>query len=81
MSRADTSQVRTCPLSHCAAEIRQLVDEECHHDLARLAPGMLMMAYVESDNATETWEVVEVGSTFGSVRMRLIDLVPENSAA
>lgn len=79
--RPDRSQGRLHALRDCAVEIRRLVEEAYRSDPASLPAGTQFTAYVDRGNLTETWEVAEVNGTLASVRVRLIEVVPEMSAA
>ena len=71
----------TCPVSQCPPEIQRVVHADFDDDLSRLTVGQQLVAYVESGNRTETWEVVQAGTTLDTVMLRLIDSVQESSAA
>ncbi|HEX9373992.1 MAG TPA: hypothetical protein VF897_23470 [Roseiflexaceae bacterium] len=76
-----TTHGSTHSLNACAPEVLRVVQDDFEGDLSRLVPGEYIMAYIEHLNCTETWEVIEVGATFDTVIVRLIDLIEETSAA
>jgi hypothetical protein len=77
MTQREEADVRIRPLSECAPEIQAVLEQDYKDDPTRLKVGDRLMAYVEANNITETWEVTAPGTTLDQVMVRLLNVVPE----